>query len=91
MPTANKAAKDAGMKQPSTPSISQKTHKETLALMLTNFFRLPAAANRVNVDKNSATQSVVLIFEKAALSLFWNKATKIKQNYHYNATHFLEH
>ena len=52
--------------------------KETLALILANFFRLPAAANWPKVDKNSATRCVVLIFENAAFGLFWNKATKIK-------------
>jgi hypothetical protein len=52
--------------------------KETLALMLANFFRLPAAANRLKVDKNSATRRVVLIFENAAFGRFWNNATKIK-------------
>ena len=39
---------------------------------------VPAAANRLEVDKNSATQRVVLIYENAAFGLFWNKATKIK-------------
>ena len=33
----------------------QKLRKETLALILANFFRLPAAANRLKVDKSSAT------------------------------------
>ena len=55
-----------------------KAGKETLALMLAKFFRLPAAANRLKVDKNSATRHVVLIFENAAFGCFWNKATKIK-------------
>ena len=45
--------------------------------MLANFFRLPAAANRLKADKNSVTRGVVLIFENAAFGLFWNNATKI--------------
>ena len=56
----------------------EQGRKETLALILANFFRLPAAANRLKVDKNSATRRIVLIFENAAFGLFWNKATKIK-------------
>ena len=55
-----------------------QTGKETLALILANFIRLPAAANRLNIDRNSVTRRVVLISENAALGLFWNKATKIK-------------
>ena len=46
--------------------------------MLANILRLPAAANQLNVDKNSATHRVVLIFENAAFGLFWNNVTKIK-------------
>ena len=52
--------------------------KETLASILVNFFRLPAAANQLKIDKNSTTRRVVLIFENAAFGLFWNNATKIK-------------
>ena len=59
---------------------SQHPGKEKLALMLANFFRLAAAANRLNVDKNRAARHVVLIFENAGLGLFRN-----------NATRFLEH
>ena len=55
-----------------------ETGNETLALILANFFRLHAAANRLKVDKNSATRNVVLIFENTAFGRFWNNATKIK-------------
>ena len=57
----------------------KRTWKEILALILANFFRLLAAANRLKVDKNSTTRYVILIFENAALGLFWNNATKIKR------------
>ena len=53
----------------------QELGKETLALILANFFRMTAAANRLNVGKNSATRSVVVIIENAAFGLFWNNAT----------------
>ena len=59
--------------------------------MLAKFFRLPAAANRLKFDKNSATPQVVLIFKKAALGRFWKKATKMKTKYRCNATHFFKH
>ena len=63
--------------------------KETLALALANLFGLPAAANRLKIDKNSATRrflrmSLLAVFETAA-------RLKSKQKYRRTSTHFLEH
>ena len=53
--------------------------KETLSLILANFFQLHEAAKRMAVDKKKAKRLAVLILEKAAIGLFWNNATKIKR------------
>ena len=60
------------------PAAAFLSGKQTLALILANFFTLPAVAIRLKVGNNSVTQRVVLIFENAAFGRFCNNATKIK-------------